>query len=79
MRTPITLASIAVAALTVQAAVHQPDAQTGKWPVGTPASVGLDAGALGALDADIAAGKYGNVDSMLVIRHGKAVYDRAYM
>jgi CubicO group peptidase (beta-lactamase class C family) len=38
----------------------------------------LDAGALGALDADIAAGKYGNVDSMLVIRHGKAVYDRAY-
>lgn len=34
--------------------------------------------ALARLDADIAAGKYGNVDSMLVIRHGKAVYDRAY-
>jgi CubicO group peptidase (beta-lactamase class C family) len=78
MRARITLSSIVVAVWTVQASVGQPDAQTGKWPVETPASVGLDANALGALDAEIAAGKYGNVDNMLVIRHGKAVFDRVY-
>lgn len=33
---------------------------------------------LAAFDADIAAGKYGYVDSMLVIRHGKIAYERAY-
>jgi CubicO group peptidase (beta-lactamase class C family) len=48
------------------------------WPQATPQSVGLDPAALAQFDADIAAGKYGNVDSMLVIRHGKIVYDRAY-
>ena len=59
-------------------AVGQSDAPTAKWPTATPASVGLDAKVLADFDADIAGGKYGNVDSMLVIRHGKAVYDRAY-
>ena len=48
------------------------------WPTGTPASVGLDPKVLAAFDADIAAGTYGYVDSLLVIRHGKVVYDRAY-
>src|SRR6267143_1644343 len=40
----------------------------GEWPVVKPAAVGLEAGALASLDADIAAGKYGLVDSLLVIR-----------
>jgi CubicO group peptidase (beta-lactamase class C family) len=48
------------------------------WPTAAPASVEIDAKVLADLDADIAAGKYGYVDSMLVIRHGKAVYDRSY-
>ncbi|MFN0109407.1 MAG: serine hydrolase domain-containing protein [Blastocatellia bacterium] len=48
------------------------------WPTATPASVGLDARKLADFDADIAAGKFGYVDSMLVIRHGKIVYDRSY-
>jgi CubicO group peptidase (beta-lactamase class C family) len=43
-----------------------------------PEAVGLDAEALARFDADIAGGKYGNVDSMLVIRHGKVAYDRSY-
>ena len=47
------------------------------WPTAAPASVELDAKVLADLDADIAAGKYGYVDNMLVIRHGKAVYDRS--
>ena len=48
------------------------------WPTADPAAAGLDARVLGEIDADLAAGKYGNVDSFLVIRHGKLVYDRSY-
>jgi CubicO group peptidase (beta-lactamase class C family) len=48
------------------------------WPKAEPAAVGLDPAALAALDADIAGGKYGLVDSMLVIRCGKQAYERAY-
>jgi CubicO group peptidase (beta-lactamase class C family) len=51
---------------------------TGQWPTATPAAVGLDAKTLAELDADIARGKYGYIDSFLVIRHGKLVYDRSY-
>jgi len=51
---------------------------TKSWPRAEPAAVGLDSAALGALDADIAAGKYGLVDTMLVIHCGKQVYERAY-
>ena len=48
------------------------------WPTATPAAVGLNAKVLDAFDADIAAGKYGNVDGMLVIRRGKVAYERSY-
>lgn len=48
------------------------------WPISTPQAVGLDPKVLAELDADIAAGKYGYVDSMLVIRNGRLVYDRSY-
>ena len=51
---------------------------TAGWPSATPAAVGLDAKALAEFDADIAAGKYGYVDSMLIIRHGKVAYERYY-
>src|SRR5882724_10357720 len=71
--------------LTLCAAVliaHQVAAQnqwpTKGWPTATPQSVGLDVKPLADLDAEIASGKYGNVDSMLIIRYGKIVYDRSY-
>ena len=48
------------------------------WPVTTPSAVGLDSSALAALDADIAGGKYGLVDSMLIIRDGKQALARSY-
>src|SRR5260370_37233961 len=48
------------------------------WPITTPSAVGLDSSALAALDADIAGGKYGLVDSMLIIRDGKQALARAY-
>ncbi len=62
--------------------VHSPDAQsqwpTKTWPSSTPRAVGLDPTMLARLDADIASGKYGYVDSMLVIRHGMIAYERTY-
>jgi CubicO group peptidase (beta-lactamase class C family) len=49
-----------------------------EWPVAEPTAIGLDSGALGALDVDIAAGKYGLVDSLLIIRDGKQAQARSY-
>ena len=44
----------------------------------TPSRRGMDRAALEAFDRELAAGKYGYVDSMLVIRHGKVVYEKTY-
>jgi CubicO group peptidase (beta-lactamase class C family) len=52
--------------------------KTKAWPESTPRAEGLDPAPLEALDGDLASGKYGYVDSMLVIRHGKVVYEKAY-
>ena len=48
------------------------------WPLGTPVSVGLDDRSLVKLDADIAAGKYGLIDSFQVFRCGTEVFKRTY-
>jgi CubicO group peptidase (beta-lactamase class C family) len=40
--------------------------------------VGLDRRALDSLDADIRAGRFGHIDRMLVIRHGRVAVDRRY-
>jgi CubicO group peptidase (beta-lactamase class C family) len=48
------------------------------WPTATPAEVGLNAAVLDSIDGEIGAGKYGFVDRMLVIRHGRIAYDRSY-
>ena len=47
-------------------------------PGATPASLGIDAQPLAALDADIASGKLPLVDSLLVMRCGEVVFDRRY-
>jgi CubicO group peptidase (beta-lactamase class C family) len=53
--------------------------QTGNpWLKVTPESVGMDTAPMDALDHDFKAGKYPNVDSMLVIRCSKDVYERHY-
>lgn len=51
-------------------------AQKTDWPTATPESVGLDAKVLAAFEAEIAAGAYGYVDDLLVIRRGKLVVER---
>jgi len=48
------------------------------WHAASPASVGLDEGVLRALDADIAGGRYGLVDSFQVFRCGDEVFSRKY-
>ena len=48
------------------------------WPTASPESVGLDAGALEAFDKEISAGRYGYVDGILVIRHGRIAFERHY-
>ena len=62
----------------VQSLNAQSQWPTNAWPSTTPRAVGLDPAVLAALDADIAAGKYGYIDGMLVIRHGKVAYERSY-
>src|SRR6266403_974582 len=76
-------ALVGVFACTAAIFIFSPQTQSqqtslGEWPVVKPAAVGLEAGALASLDADIAAGKYGLVDSLLVIRDGKQALARAY-
>src|SRR5260370_40085192 len=44
----------------------------------TPESLGIDAGPLASLDADIASAKFPLVDSLLVMRCGEVVFDRRY-
>jgi CubicO group peptidase (beta-lactamase class C family) len=51
---------------------------TRKWPTGRPQTLGLDSAKLAAFAAEIGSGKYGFVDGMLVIRHGKVAYERSY-
>jgi len=48
------------------------------WPTTTPKEMGINQGQLDDLSNDIAAGKYGLVDSLLVARCGKAVYEKTY-
>ena len=68
--------SVALAILILVSGVHAQSPEI--WPGANPQEVGLDPKALASLDADIAAGTYGYIDSMLVIRHGRLVYDRSY-
>jgi CubicO group peptidase (beta-lactamase class C family) len=72
----------AIITLLLSLALHslaaQPAPAAKPWTQATPQSVGLDPAALARFDSDIASGKYGHVDSMLIIRHGKIAYDRTY-
>lgn len=51
---------------------------TQEWARATPVSQGVEIGPWTALDSAIRAGRYGNVDRLLVIRNGFLVLDYAY-
>src|ERR1700730_14453746 len=70
------LALVATMSLSQVRAQEKPS--TREWPLTQPSAAGFDPAALTALDADIAAGKYGLVDSTFIIRDGKQVLARSY-
>src|SRR5687767_7350611 len=65
--------------LVVLLAVSAVSAQQNDWPIASPKSAGLDEKALAAFDAELASGKFGNVDSFTIVRHGKLVFDKRYL
>ena len=71
----LSILGLILLSLPVQAQTEWP---TQSWRDTTPSEVGLDPKVLAAFDADITAEKYGYIDSMLVIRHGKVAYERNY-
>jgi len=48
------------------------------WEVSSPEAEGLDATAIGKLDAEIRAGKHGYIDSLLIARGGRIVFEASY-
>lgn len=48
------------------------------WATSSPDAEGLNPKTLEALDREFAAGTHGQVTGLLVIRHGKVVFDRTY-
>ena len=48
------------------------------WETAEPEAVGLSADALALIHEDLLAGKYGYIDSFLVARHGKIVFEAYY-
>ncbi|MFT3745793.1 MAG: serine hydrolase [Pyrinomonadaceae bacterium] len=53
-------------------------AQISDWPTAKPGSVGIDEKGLAAFDAEIASGKFGNIDGLTIVRSGKLVFDKRY-
>ncbi|HJO02361.1 MAG TPA: serine hydrolase [Acidobacteriota bacterium] len=51
---------------------------TNGWSHSAPADEGVDGAALTALDALLAGGAYGNVDAVMVTRHGRMIADFRY-
>ena len=47
----------------------------GDWKSAHPEEVGLSADALALIHEDLLAGQYGYIDSFLVARHGKIVFE----
>jgi CubicO group peptidase (beta-lactamase class C family) len=51
---------------------------TSGWSTSSPSTENVDAAVLEALDRELSAGKHGYVDSMLVLRNGRIVYEKSY-
>ena len=49
-----------------------------QWPTATPESLGLKAEPLAAIDRDIKAGVFGNIDHLFVAINGTAIVDQRY-
>ena len=74
LSSPVLIAGLLFPYVSVAESVW-PDAQ---WAQADPATLGLDQKAIGTLSAEIEAGRHGNIDSMMIIRHGQVVFDQQY-
>lgn len=75
---PLPLVALILMPAAVSFAAPAESWPTKGWPASTPEAQGLDPAALGSLDRELAAGKHGYIDSMLVIRHGSVVFEKSY-
>lgn len=48
------------------------------WVVSSPEAEGMNTAAIEQLDAEISSGKHGYIDSMLIVRHGRVVFEAYY-
>ena len=80
-RTALFLALLALAGAPVLCSAQSPTrpAPGRGWPRATPAALGLNGAVIDSLDAEIKSGAYGNVDRMLIIRHGTIAFDGRYL
>lgn len=74
-----TIVALALAlVLPLAGATAQQRAPGASWASATPREVGVNAAVLDSIDAEIRSGRYGLVDRMLVIRHGRIVHDASF-
>ncbi|HEY7699426.1 MAG TPA: serine hydrolase, partial [Vicinamibacteria bacterium] len=64
--------------LILWAALAASEWPTRGWSHSTPEAEGVDASILEAFHRDLASGKHGYVDGMLVIRNGRIVFEKSY-
>ena len=67
--------------LSVVVIAGEPTAQRApvfKWQSGAPEEVGLSTEVLSALHRDLLASKYGYIDSFLIVRHQKIVFEQYF-
>ena len=64
--------------LSALAANAQDTSPTKGWPRTTLQAAGINRSVVDSIDAEIASGRYGFVDRMLIIRHGKIAFDKSY-
>ncbi|MCE2456168.1 MAG: serine hydrolase [Gemmatimonadetes bacterium] len=69
---------LALASCGVNATQSGPGWPGEAWPVSTPEAEGVNAAAIDSLIADIDAGRYGYIDSFLLIRNGRVIADRSW-
>jgi len=77
-RQPWAALALVFAVVAVSATGARAQVAPSRWPTATPAAVGLNAAVFDSIDAEIRDGKYGNIDRLVVIRHGKLVVDQSY-
>ena len=68
----------ALLVLTALAAHAQGASPTKQWPTTTLQAAGINRAVVDSIDAEITSGRYGFVDRMLIIRHGKIAFDKSY-